>query len=397
MIRRAPWLLLLLFACGDRGVSVFVPADGPRPGGGVSVMGGLEQRSPALSWMGDGALLAWSERGLTPTLNVARIGPEDTVVSGMVIQEGEVSDVHLWPRPGADWLLSLQQTSRVGLWSITTDLEGFDHRGIGSANSSAGMRAIRFGGATYAAWTGNANNDYDVWGGFIDDDNRVRAGTDGSLTPGNNYEYAPALAQVGDQRLLVWERFSSMVNYNYDVTGRWLDGSMAGFELPAVGNQDAIVAVGGESVALIVWHDTESGLVATRARPDGTLVERAPVKLWPSRGARAAVAAVPGGFLIAGPGLRDGVTALRLLMVDETSRIEPDRAVWLAEGELGNTDDGPALIVGSDGRGLIAFAHGTGTSTAIDCRRIALRPPPMSCRRAAECLTSRCVSGQCAE
>lgn len=390
-------LALALSGCGELGVTVFEPTPGPRPGGGVVALGGMEQRHPALAVMGPDYLLSWSEPEPSPVVRAARVRPADEEVRGEEISDRAVSDVHLWPR-ATDWLLTAQGGSRVMLLSVTSDLEGFDQRAVGSANSSADLRAVPEGDALYGVWTANLDNDYDVWGGLIDPDNTVRAGSDATLTPGRNYEYAPEVARVGDTKLLVWLKFSSMVNYNYDINGRWLDATGASFVLPAEGDQREIVSAGGRTVALIVWWDSLSGgLVATRARPDGTLVERRPVNLWPSAGRRAAIAAIDGGFLIVGPGLKDGVPNLRLLMVDEASKIEPERAVWLAGGELGTNLDRPAVAVRSDGTGLISFAQGTATSTVILSRRFALRPLASACRAARECLSSRCVSGLCSE
>lgn len=388
---------LLLSGCGELGVTVFEPLPGPRPGGGVTALGAMEQRYPALAVMGPDYLLTWSEPEPAPAVRAARVRPADEEVQGEMIAERSVSDVHLWPR-ASDWLLSAQGGSRVMLLSVTSDLEGFDERAVHSANSSADLRTVPEGDALYGVWTANVDNDYDVWGGLIDPDNTLRAGTDATLTPGRNYEYAPEVARVGGSKLLIWLKFSSMVNYNYDINGRWLDATGASFVLPAEGDQRDIVSAGGSAVALIVWWDSVSqGLVATRARPDGTLVERRPVSLWPSAGRRAAIAVIEGGFLIVGPGLRDGVPTLRLLIVDESSRIEPERAVWLAGGELGTNLDRPAVAVRSDGTGLISFAQGTATSTVIHSRRFALRPLASACRAARECLSSRCVSGLCSE
>jgi hypothetical protein len=398
-----PWFLLippLALACGDVGLTVFEPAEGPRPGGGVVVEGAVHQGSPALALDGDDTILVWAEP--TPTgrdahVRAARVRPSDEVVRGKSVLDRSVYDLRLWARP-ADWLLSWQEGSRASLLSLTRELDAFDRQSVPSGSSSSDLRAVRDGDAMYAVWTANVDNDYDVWGGRVGDDNVVRADTAGTLTPGRTYEYAPAIAQVGGRNLVVWLRFGTRVNYNYDIAGRWLTEGEPSFYLELDRNQSNLVAVGGQAVALVLWWDAlTGGLVATRARPDGSMVDRAPVPLWPTATPRAAAVAVPGGFVIVGHGLRDGVPTLRLLHLDEAARIEPERAVWLAGGQVGDSDDRPALALDTEGRGMVAFTYAVPTSTVVRARRIALGALGEACRAARDCLTSRCVSGQCAE
>ena len=180
-----PWFLLippLALACGDVGLTVFEPAEGPRPGGGVVVEGAVHQGSPALALDGDDTILVWAEP--TPTgrdahVRAARVRPSDEVVRGKSVLDRSVYDLRLWARP-ADWLLSWQEGSRASLLSLTRELDAFDRQSVPSGSSSSDLRAVRDGDAMYAVWTANVDNDYDVWGGRVGDDNVVRADTAGA-------------------------------------------------------------------------------------------------------------------------------------------------------------------------------------------------------------------------
>lgn len=391
--------LLVSSACGDVALPVFGYAEGPRAGGGLVVEGAQEQRDPAVAIDGQDIVLVWSEPGIAArdgNVRVARVRPGDEVVTGKSVLDRSVYDLQLWRRP-TDWLMAWQQGARTSMLSLTVELEALDVQTIRTGNSSSDFRAVRDGDAMLGVWTTSLDNDFDVWAGVLGDDNLLRSGSERTLTPGPMHEHAPALAQVGTSPLVVWLRFVG-ANYDYDIAGRWLIADEPSFSLELERSQRNLATVGGQAVALVVWWDVLTGwLVGTRARPDGSLVDRMPVPLWPGRSSRAALAAVPGGFVIVGHGLRDGVPTLRLLHLDEAAPIEPERAVWLAGGQVGDSDDRPAIALDAEGRGMVAFTFGVPTSTVVRARRIALGALGGACRAARDCLTSRCVSGQCAE
>lgn len=390
------WCALILVGCAESQVTVFTRAPSPErfP---IEVRGtaGTSQYEPALGWSPRGLVVAWCETdGTRDRLMLGAVTDGGTEVTGTLLDVPHTS----WSVPTLiarpqGWLLAAQSgPGNVALWFVDAEGRAGPGRDLGGAGYEGHFTGVLMDEGLLGAWTSGINGEYDVWGGFLGEGETPVVDA-GSLTPGPAYEYQPALARVGNEALLVWDRFSSVVNNTDDVTWRWL-GRDAGGSISLVQNQQVAAAAGGIQMAAVVWFDTGlRSFVGARVKTSGDVMEP-PVVLGAMAGQTfAAATGSADGVVVAFTALRGAEPGLRLVPVPDSNAFEGG-GVWLADGAVGPARQGRPSLSGQ-WVGFTRYAADGGSRVHI--RPFGPVPLGAPCRTNQECLTGQCVDRSCVE